>query len=273
MKLLMVYFSPTGNTRKVAQAVADRCDQLGSDVTLWDMTLPLQRQKNVELTAFDAFVFGFPVHSLRAPRLVRQWLRTWQGEKKRCAMFFTYGGFSVHPAHYSTGKILEQQGFRVVASAQFPSAHTYNRGGWEALPHRPNNEDLEEARNYADAVYPRLMGTDNKRPPAFEQGQYTTKQLDAFEDFRYQVVSQLPTRSGVECCLCRQCEKMCPVGVFAAEPGEVVRAGCLACLACVAICPEQVLHINDTHATWEKKLHMGQTSASVLNRQKSVFYL
>jgi len=273
MKLLMVYFSPTGNTRHVTHAVADRCAQLGSNITLWDITSPSQRRENVDPAAFDAFVFGFPVHSLRAPRLVRQWLRTWQGDKKRCAMFFTYGGFSVHPAHYSTGRILEQQGFSVVASAQFPSAHTYNLGGWEALAHRPDSEDLQAARRYADAVYPRLLGTDTALPSAFEQGDYTTKQLDHFEELRYRIVTQLPTRSGGECCLCRQCEKVCPAGVFAAELGEVIGSGCLACLACVAICPDQVLHINDTRATWEKKLRMGQTSASALNRQKAVFYL
>ena len=273
MKLLVVYFSPTGNTRTVAHAIARRCSQLGSQVTFCDISALSRRREHVDLAAVDAFIFGFPVHSLRAPRLVRQWLQQWQGEGKRCAMFFTYGGFSVHPAHYSTGRILEQQGFTVVASAQFPGAHTFNLGGWEALANRPDKEDLEVAGRYADAVHPRLLGTDTALPPAFERGEYSTKQLDQFEDFRFRVVTQLPTRSGAECRLCRQCEEVCPVGAFAAEPGEVVGSGCLACLACVAVCPDHVLHINDTRATWEKKLRMGQTNASLLNRQKAVFYL
>jgi hypothetical protein len=45
-------------------------------------------------------------------------------------MFFTYGGFGVHPTHYSTRQILKEQNFIVVSSAEFLGAHTFNLGGW-----------------------------------------------------------------------------------------------------------------------------------------------
>ena len=51
-------------------------------------------------------------------------------------MFFTYGGFGVHPAHHATREILEERHFRVVSSAEFLGAHTFNRAGWEAMVDR-----------------------------------------------------------------------------------------------------------------------------------------
>lgn len=257
----------------MAQAVALKCSELGATITMSDITPLLSRRQPVEFSCYDAVIFGFPVHSLRAPRLVREWLSNIDGEGKRCALFFTYGGFSVHPAHHSTQQLLEQQNFRVVASAQFPGAHTFNLGGWNAFVNRPDKDDLDVACRYGAKIYNRLKGEDSHLLPTFDKGEYREKRLDQFESFRFNVVTQLPTRSGANCCLCRMCEQVCPTGVIDANSGEVIKQGCLACLACVAVCPDHVLQINDTTGSWEKKLQMGDITSFELNNQRAVLYV
>ncbi|UUX91193.1 hypothetical protein [Methanoplanus endosymbiosus] len=77
-------------------------------------------------------------------------------------MFFTYGGFKIHPAHQSTRQILNRQNFSVVASAEFPGAHTFNAGGWKAMENRPDSSDLKVAEEYAEAVLKRFTGEDSE---------------------------------------------------------------------------------------------------------------
>lgn len=131
MKVLILYFSATGNTRKIAKVVGDTFTQIGCEVVMADITACANRQKKIDLKLFHAVVFGAPIHSTRAPRVVREWMKTLDGQGKKCAMFFTYGGFGVHPTHYSTRQILEKQNFIVVSSADFLGVHTFNLGGWK----------------------------------------------------------------------------------------------------------------------------------------------
>ena len=136
MKILLAYFSATGKTKKIAGYVFEKLKKSGADVEMLDITPLSVRKKKTNLSGYDTFVFGMPVHSWRAPRIVRNWLKTLDGCGRKCSMFFTYGGFGIHPAHYTTCKILEERGFLVVSSAEFLAAHTFNLGGWRAMENR-----------------------------------------------------------------------------------------------------------------------------------------
>ncbi len=221
MKVLILYFSATGNTAKMAAVIEERLTEAGGKVTMSNITSYTNRQEKLDLSPYDAIVFGSPVHSRRAPRVVREWLRTIDGQGKKCAMFFTYGGFGVHPAHYSTREILEGQHFRVVSSAAFLGMHTFNLGGWKAMEGRPDERDFDIAKAYVERTYKRFSDEDES---------------------------------------------------LLGESGEADKGKCIACLACVANCPENVLKINDTAQSWSFKLGKEKVTEESLKKQKSVIY-
>ncbi len=273
MKVAVVYFSATNNTRTVAQCLQKELEAKGCEVTTHDITTPADRSEPIDFAPYQAVLFGFPIHSLRAPRMAREWLQGLDGLGKKCAMFFTYGGFLVHPAHESTRTILNKRGFTVIASAEFPGAHTFNIGGWKAFPGRPDNRDAELMRQYADAVYVRFKGEDDGVLGEQDKSPFSDEQLDQFESYRFMVLTQLPARNGAACSLCGLCEKECPTGAMDAEKGLADPQHCIACLRCVFSCPEQVLQINDTTPSWEKKLAMGKTTEEEINSKTGAIYL
>jgi ferredoxin/flavodoxin len=273
MKILMVYFSATGNTAKIGRVISERLCELGAEVDERDITSLGDRKESIDMEPYDAVVFGQPVHSLRTPRVVRDWMRTLRGGGKKSAMFFTYGGFKVHPCHESTRQILAEQGFAVVSSAEFLGAHTFNLGGWKAMVGRPDASDFQVAETYAGKMYDRFTGKDPGILNELEKTDFTEEQLDSFELMRFKVLEQLPTRYGEDCSMCMLCEETCPTGAISAETGETEKAACIACLRCINDCPENVLKINDTSAIWNKKLEMDQTTAEELNQKKSKMYL
>jgi len=273
MKILNCFFSPTGNTRHIAKVISSRLADLGADVTERDITSPESRNSVSMIPEYDAFIIGAPIHSHRAPRLVRDWLKTLNGQGKPAAMFLTYGGFTVHPAHYSTGEILTAAGFDVIASAEFLGKHTFNLGGWAAVPDRPDSSDDDVARQYADKILARFSGDDQGRVADLPNTDDTEEYLDSIEKFRFYAVTQLPTRSGSDCSMCMACEEICPSGAMDAARGEADPESCIACLGCVAACPEGVLEINDLTQIWPMKLKGENETEVSMNEKNSRLYL
>jgi len=272
MQVLILYFSATGNTAKIAKVIEEKFKEEGVRVTMSDITPLGDRQRKIDFEPYQAVVFGAPVHTRRAPRIMREWLRTLNGQGKKCSMFFTYGGFGTHPAHYSTRQILEEQNFRVVSSAEFLAAHAFNLGGWKAMEGRPDEHDLDVAKEYVKITYKRFTNEDESPLDELEKTEYPEELLDAAEAFRFKTISQLPTRGGTECSMCLVCEESCPNEAIDAESGEVDKGKCIACLACVANCPEHILTINDTSKSWSHKLEEEHATEESLKEQKSKIY-
>ena len=227
----------------------------------------------MDFGGYDAVMFGAPIHSWRAPRVFREWLATLDGAGKKGAMFFTYGGFQVHPTHYSTRNILTGQGFVVVSSAEFLASHTFNIGGWKAVPDRPDESDFAVARDYAAAIHRRFTGEDPGILGELEKTEHPDEYLDAIESFRFKVLTQIPTRNGEECSMCMACEEKCPSGAMNAETGEADPDLCIACLGCVDLCPDDALKINDMAGSFAMKMEMEKANPEDLHRKQSKIYL
>jgi len=273
MRILIPCFSATGNTALIAHVLHKKFTGLGASVDEIDITPHSARTAGIDLEPYDAVVFGFPVHSWRAPRVVRDWLRTLEGRKKKCSTFFTYGGFGIHPAHESTRRILAGQGFSVVSSAEFLAPHTFNLGGWKAMEDRPNPADLALADDYATKTFQRFTGKDPGILGECEPTRYSEEELDAIESFRFRVLTHLPSRNGNDCSMCRVCEATCPAGAMDAGSGNADPGRCIACLKCVAVCEDHALIINDMTASWEQKLAMEQITEQGMRAKQSRIYL
>jgi len=273
MKLLLAYFSATGNTAQIANTVKEQLTELNVEIDEFNMTSYSDRHKNIDLDPYDAVIFGFPVYSNRAPRVAREWLQTLNGKGKKCATFFTYGGIRVHPSHYSTRQILEKQNFEVVSSAEFLGAHTFNLAGWESMENRPNHSDFDVAREYALKTYKRFISEDHGRLGELEKAMLNEEQLDELENFKFKIIKQFPTRDGKECSMCRTCEEQCPTQAMNAEEGSANKDDCIVCLRCVANCPDNVLNINDLSKIFKMRLQRDNTTKELLAKKTSKIYL
>ena len=85
-KTLVAYFSRTGNTRKVAEAIHNALD---GDRLLQTISDP------ADLESFDLIFVGFPVQAHSVPYPVEQYLKALPKGKK-IALFSTHGSFPHH---------------------------------------------------------------------------------------------------------------------------------------------------------------------------------
>lgn len=72
MKILICYFSGTGNTQKVVDCYAEIfTSHYGDDVTLARM----EDKFDYDLNEFDLLGFGYPVHAFNAPSIALQFCK------------------------------------------------------------------------------------------------------------------------------------------------------------------------------------------------------
>ncbi len=273
MNIMLAYFSATGNTQKIANVIQKKLVEEGINVTKLDITSKSSREKDVAVNQYDAFFFGFPIYSMRAPRVCREWLQKISGRGKKCSVFFTYGGFGKDPAHYYMKELLDKQNLKLVSTAEFLGAHTFNRSGWKAAEQRPNKQDFEIAQDYTIKTIQRFYGQDLNELKDFNKPMFSSSQLDQAEKYRFHIITKLPTRDNNSCSMCKLCEKICPTNAMDYVKGTANHDSCIACFRCIANCPDRVLHTNDLSNTWSKKLELHKTTKEEIDNLVSRIYL
>jgi ferredoxin len=243
--LAIIYFSGTHVTKTYAHFIRDAFIDLGCTVQLFDVTSYVSRQKPIPLDDFQAMIFGFPVYADFAPSVIINWLPTLKGIGKPCVQFFTYGARTSGYAHFHTLQLLSQAGFHVLLSAEFLGRHSFNVGGWEILPERPDQLDFSVARQYAILALERFSTHPfpilNLQKP-FGYNQAVTSRQE--QPKRIKRAWTNPVRVTADCSMCRDCEYGCPTQAFHADSGLSDPADCIECMHCLYICPDQVIEID-----------------------------
>jgi ferredoxin len=244
--IAVVYFSATHVTKTYADVIEDELRRQGCEVQSINVTSYDARNTSLPFDKMDGCIFGFPVFADFAPSIINKWIPTLEGKGTPCTTFFTYGARTTGYAHFHTKLLLEQAGFRVRCTAEFLGRHTFNLGGWQILPDRPDDRDFAVAREFATVSLERLRSDalqtfTLQKPFGYNQRVKLVQQSkpSAERGWRH------PVREGNTCQMCRKCETECPTQAFDADTGLSDPLKCLECLHCVYICPDHVLHIDD----------------------------
>ena len=86
-----IVFSPTGGTRKVADAI---CKGIGDEVEVIDLCVAGDKLKPVSLTGDDFALISFPVYGGRVPALAALRLGAIRANGARCARMCPVGAIS-----------------------------------------------------------------------------------------------------------------------------------------------------------------------------------
>jgi ferredoxin len=273
--IAIVYFSGTNVTHTYAQIIRDELLNRGCTVQLFNVTPCASRQSPLALDRFDGIIFGFPVFSDFAPSVINDWLPTLDGHARKCALFLTYGGRAAGYAHFHTKLLLEQAGFQLLFSAELLGRHSFNLGGWNILPERPDARDAAVAREYAALAIQRFS---ENAPPVFSlqepvgYNQAAAALRGQPESTQPEIPQRGPTnpvRTSDSCSMCLDCETGCPTRSFDAETGFSDPRTCIGCMHCVTVCPENALKVDELKGIYESVLHNWQLTEEMMNAKQS----
>ena len=146
MKFLVVYYSESGNTEKVAKAIAQA---IAGDIKRVEETKP------EELADYDLIFIGTPVHGSRPARKIEDFLDDLpELSNRKAAAFCTLHLFGDETTFQIIKEKLEKRGIIFIDSFSCLGwsrlvgnfgPRIYNKG-------RPNSEDLKKASEFAKRV-------------------------------------------------------------------------------------------------------------------------
>ncbi|HNT76490.1 MAG TPA: EFR1 family ferrodoxin [Anaerolineae bacterium] len=242
MNLSIIYFSQTGNTRKVAEAMAAAFREAGHTVR----ALPLKKASPQDAITGDLLGIGTPCFSSQAPTPVKDFLRALSAlDKQRAFVFATAGGAPGRVLYDLTRGLQAKNaevvgGFLTRGESHHPAPCLLGR-----TPNRPNAADLADARRFAIALSAHI--TNGRSGPAPESHPATFKPNGWFynwvarcsTDSVLRWLSPAPKINAARCTQCQWCVRECPVQAITLAPYPVLGPACIRCYRCVTGCPQK----------------------------------
>lgn len=252
----VVFFSPTGTSKKVAMAVAKGFS--AGNVSVIDLTHGLQ-----DIPRFNPSVLtiiAVPVYGGHVAPVARERLLSLRAENAPAILIAVYGNRDYENALSELHGLAETSGFISVAAATFVGEHSYSNSRYPIASGRPDHEDLEIAESLGTSVKQKLEKESISKIDVskIKRTRMPLLSMLRFIPFVLKVrkgkieLPKIPSVSGELCNHCGLCVRLCPVGAIT-ENDELHTdvSRCIRCCACVKGC---VRHAREFNTPFSKML-------------------
>ena len=224
-RVIAVYFSPTGGTRRVALELAKGMGEVKEEL---DLSLPEKREYRFDRG--DTVIVAAPVFGGRIPAYMAEKLKCCEGGGAVAVTAAVYGNRAYEDALVELNDLLRQQGFGVAASIAAVAEHSIVRS---VAAGRPDDKDCEELRLFGERIAQKLSAGDGR-----DEGKSEEPEVPGSRPYKeWNGMPGVPCVSD-ECVGCGLCASQCPTQAIAPEnPAETDPDKCILCMRCVSVCP------------------------------------
>nr|WP_319265084.1 EFR1 family ferrodoxin [uncultured Draconibacterium sp.] len=258
MKILIIVFSPGGNTLKVAHMIETAFQKKNQEVQLIDITAnneylynPNLREKlRLDLKGVDVIFIGAPVYAGHAEQniltLIKALPKPENGIKNLAVPFVTYGGVHSSIALEEMGKQLKKRKYKSLLGIKMVARHNLTRT-FSVIINKNKPGCVENC--LVDQAIEKICDLlhDEKRNICDQSTSFKYSSLKrrvvfhllSQESFhkKYKNVSI----NSEKCIGCNMCISICPVNLFKSEGEKIVFArdknNCILCAECFHACP------------------------------------
>lgn len=254
-KVQSLYFSPTGSTKKILEAVTRGIDLPHADAI--DITLPKSRDSWSGEFEGDLLLVGVPVYGSTFPSLLLPSLMKLRGEGRLAVPIAVFGNCKIGACLPEVSAILKKGGFTIPAAGNFVSQHAFATEDYRLGWGRPDGKDLEKAESFGRSIAVKVAKDPGDITSTYG-GQlfiqcYVSGSLEA-PGYRNQpqwfnqehwinTCHVKVSRTDLEQCKnCLACAESCPTGAISFESLEIDNLACVRCFKCTSVCPSNILH-------------------------------
>jgi ferredoxin/flavodoxin len=261
-KVFIVYFSPAGATRHVAEIIEKQFLALGAEVSSFDLAefssdVAMTISQKMEASEDKSCLFiGSPVYVSHAVPLVMECI----GELKEttgvfAVPFVTWGGVCSGISLYEMGKELINKGFTILGAAKILAVHSLMWPLEDPLgkehPDADDDHMVEELVNHIN----RKLYEANPKGINLSDLAYQSKENHAeMEKISLQTAKAYMPERTIDTELCNQCKvcsEVCPADAVTFTPYPEFGDGCVFCFSCIKKCPEQAIYA-DLSEIWQR---------------------
>ncbi len=212
---LAYYFSPTGGTQKVAEAIGKyaECPPVDIIVDAYD----------AEADADALIYFCVPVYGGRVPKPMQERMTHITGKNTAAVVVAVYGNNEVGDALMEMSDLCEKSGFKVIAGMEMIAQHSLTP---KIAAGRPDAGDFSKLEGFVKEVEAKYAKEDFSAP-----------NLPGSHKYRKYVGLPIKPAGSITCVGCGMCYDNCPVGAIPEKHLRRTNAlKCISCMHCVHVC-------------------------------------
>lgn len=228
----IVFFSPTGTTKKIALSAAKAIDY---KISLIDLTRAENRRKKHFLSS-DAVIIAIPVYEEKVPSLLQHCFQQLRGQEQPAAIIAVYGNIGYGIALNQLYQITKKSNLNCVAAATFIGEHSFSSKKHSVAVNRPNDIDLKNAYDFGLQIKNKIEKGDLKTIH-IPKGKIPWL-AHLMPKNGAKLFSKEPIADFSKCLKCNVCVTACPVSAIEKKNLTIDEAKCLRCFACAKKCPK-----------------------------------
>ncbi|MFT5697389.1 MAG: ferredoxin [Desulforhopalus sp.] len=232
-----IVFSPTGTSKKIAQAIAEGAQE-SQTVEYIDLTSP-NHPRNISVADNELAIIAVPVYAGRVAPLAEQRLREISGNNSPAIIVALYGNREFDDALVELKDIALAQSLSIVAAASFVGEHSFSSTTFPTSHGRPDASDLKIAKEFGEKAMSQLLADTQ---PAEINVPGNTPYKDGMKNLPF-----TPAINLEQCTQCEECVTACPAGAISLKTEIQIDAElCTFCCACIKVCPEECFSLTST---------------------------
>ncbi len=227
MNYVKIFFSPTGGTERIVNALIPA----GCSVNTIDLSKADTDFGKIQINAEDAVIIGMPSFGGLAPQIAITRLGLVHGNGAKCAIVAVYGNRAYEDTLVQMEDAAKKSGLQVIAAvsavAEHSIMHQYATG-------RPNDADKKQLSDFAMKINEKFQSGDLRKPV-----------IPGNRPYKKAGSTGLVPKANNSCVACGLCAKRCPVQAI--NPQELKKTDgkkCISCMRCVAACPQHARSVN-----------------------------
>jgi ferredoxin len=247
----IVTFSPTGNSKKIAEAIAK-----GTKIPYEyiDLTSPDARTQVIDKLNEELTIISSPVYLGRIPLEAALRIRGLKANKTPAIVTVTFGNRAYEDALRELSDIASEVGFKTIAAGAFIGEHSWSTRETPTAEGRPDSDDLAKAKMFGEKILEKIQNVDTVEDLVLKvpgDAPYTQSHRSALR--RYEAAGLMsPTTDEELCSKCGSCVQVCPTGAISikrvfSSPSPMASLNksmvftdpdtCIWCAACIKNCP------------------------------------
>ncbi|MCF0166255.1 MAG: hypothetical protein HUJ89_03650 [Bacteroidales bacterium] len=243
MKILLVYYTGTFNTRFLSNRIADMLREEGDEVDLHE--IDPSKKYRIDFSPYELVGFGYPIYGFAAPRPFLRFVRHQKFPKNLKGFIYKNSGETYHDNDASSMFVLRRLRRRKV-----DIRNEYHFGMPYNIHFRYADDFVKEQLVYADKlarimIYELKHGIQNmsKRYPL--RPRFITWSVARLQYIAGDINSYMYRVYKDKCISCDKCIRECPMhNIYRDEKGEIrFRHHCNMCMRCSLRCPKDAIYI------------------------------